>query len=180
MVCIVYGLVHADELGSQIKEQGRLQLSAALVLGPTLDEVSDLDGHEVHDFGRRRAGEGREERLQVRLVTLSRDHDHLGDSVIVPACEELVDSTMEGLSAKGACARIRRPVRLCEAIMESWRDDNVQTGREREGHALRDERVGAERQVGSVVIEGAHRENEPRIALEEYTNFGPRQVIQLI
>ena len=64
--------------------------------------------------------------------------------------------------------------------MESWRDDNVQTGREREGHALRDERVGAERQVGSVVIEGAHRENEPRIALEEYTNFEPRQVIQLI
>ena len=32
----------------------------------------------------------------------------------------------------------------------------------------------------SVVIEGAHRENESRIALEEYTNFGPRQVVQLI
>ena len=64
--------------------------------------------------------------------------------------------------------------------MEGWRDDDAQTCREAEGHVLRDERVRAERQMGSVVIEGSHGQNESRIAFKDQANFGPRQVIKFI
>lgn len=44
MIDIVRRLIHANELGRQMKEKGCLQLSATLVFGVALDEVSDVDG----------------------------------------------------------------------------------------------------------------------------------------
>jgi hypothetical protein len=59
-------------------------------------------------------------------------------------------------------------------------NDDAKAGRKGAGHAFRDERIGTERQVGSVMIERTNGQNEPRITLELQTNFGPRQVVQLI
>lgn len=180
MVRVIHGLVHAHESRCQVQEQRRFQFSSALVFGSTFDQVSDVDGHEVYDFGRRVACQSRKAGLQMRLVTLCGYHDDCGDSVVVPTCEEFVDGTVGRLPAKCAGARIRRPVRFRQTVVEGRRDDDAKAGREGAGHTLRYERVRTQRQMGSVVIQRTYRQDESGIALEVQTNFRPGQVVQLV
>ena len=179
MIGVVRGLIHAHELGCQMKEQGCFKLSAALVFGATFHKVPDIDGHEIYDLGRRGARQGRKEGFQVRFVTLRRNDDDFGDPVIVPTREEFVAGTMESLATKRAGARVRRPIRLRKAIVEGRGNDDAKLSGQSAGYSFRNERVGSERQMGPVVIEGSHRPDEPRVALEVQTNFGPGEVVQL-
>jgi hypothetical protein len=64
--------------------------------------------------------------------------------------------------------------------MEGRCDDDAKPGRQGAGSTFRDERVRTQGKVGSVMIESSHGQDEPGIALEVQTNFGPRQVVQLI
>ncbi len=171
-------LVHADEFGCEEKEERGFEFTAPLLLRMAFDEVGDVDRHEIDDFGGGVLGEGREERLDVGFVTLGRDDYDFVDAVVVPTGEEFIYGTMEGLPAQRAGTGIRRPVRLRKAIMEGRSHHQLQATGKIQSHALGDERIRAEGQMWSVMVERADGKDQTWISRQQVADLGPGKVVQ--
>jgi hypothetical protein len=171
-------LVHTDEFGCEEKEKGGLEFTTSLLLGEAFHKVGDVDRHEVDDFRGWVFGEGSEECFDVGFVALGRDDYDFVDAVVVPTGEEFIYGAMEGLPAERAGTGVRRPVRLGEAVMKGRRRHQLQATGQIESDVLCDECIGAERQVGSVMVERADREDQTRIISEQATDFGPGKAAQ--
>ena len=67
---IVRCLIQANESQRQVKEPGCLQFSATFLFGVALNEVADVDGHEIYDLGCRSACHGRKKKFKEVLLNL--------------------------------------------------------------------------------------------------------------
>ena len=171
-------LVHADEFGCEEKEKGGFELTAPLLLGEAFRKVGDVDRHEIDDVRRCVLGKGGEQCLDVGFVALGRDDYDFIDAVVVPTDEEFIYGTVEGLPAQRAGTGVRRPVRLGKAVMEGRRHHPLQATGQIEGDAFGDERIRAERQVWSVVVERADGKDQARIMSEQVADFRPGKAAQ--
>ena len=171
-------LVHADEFGCEEKEKGGFEFTAPLLLGEAFHKVGDVDRHEIDDVRRCVLGKGGEQCLDVGFVALGRDDYDFIDAVVVPTGEEFIYGTVEGLPAQRAGTGVRRPVRLGKAVMEGRRHRQLQATGQIEGDAFGDERIRAERQVWSMVVERADGKDQARIMSEQVADFRPGKAAQ--
>lgn len=109
----------------------------------------------------------------MRLMTLRGNDDHLGDTVIVPTSQEFIDGAVECFSTKRAGAGVRRPIRLCEAVVKRRRDDDSKVAGQSPCHPFGDEGVGSQRQMRPMVVERPHRHDEAGVTFQMQANFGP-------
>ena len=109
---IVRQMILPYALGSEVEHQGSLQLSTVFQLGRRLKQVSHCDCVQVDHGGPRARGERHQQGIEVGLVAVSGDHHGLRDTVVLPACQQLVHRPVQGLAAKpagpGVAARCRR------------------------------------------------------------------------
>ncbi len=114
----------------------------------------------------------------MRFVTLSSDDDQFGDAVIVPACQQLVDRSVEGLSSKTGRAGIGPAVRMDDPVGKGWCHENGEEARKVVGNPLRDHGIGAEREVGTMLVERTHGNKQPGITLQDFRDFCGSHVMQ--
>ncbi len=112
------------------------------------------------------------------LVTLCSDDDQLGDTVIVPARQQLVDRAMEGLASKTGRAGVGPAVRVDDAVGKGWCYQNGKKVRKVVGNPLRDHGVGAERKMGTMLVECTHGHEQPWITLQDFRNFCGSHMMQ--
>ena len=114
--------------------------------------------------------------LQVGFVPMRRDDDELGDAVVLPGGEQFVDRAVERLTAKpggtgkGTSAD-RNPVGEGRSSQDSY---SLRNGL---GDTVRDEDIGSQREVRTVLVHSADRENESRISGDRPTNRRPAQLV---
>ena len=174
---VVGDLASAHTLGRKVKHQGRLQLSAVLELGATLQQIPHL--RVQIDHGRLRAGHERhQEGIEVGLEAVGGDHHDLGDAVVFPARQQLVHRTVEGFPAQGRGPRIAPAPCARHSIAERGCPQDAELGRNPPGNRLGDEDVRAQRQMSAVLFECAHGEEEARVAREQPPRLGPGQRVQ--
>ena len=150
------------------------------MFGVALDEVSDVDGHEICDLGGRSACQGRKEGFQMRLVALRGNDGHLGDTVIVPTSQEFIDGPLERFSTKRSSAGVWRPVWLCEPVVKRRCDHDPKVAGQSPCAPFGNKRVGPQGQMRPMVVEAPHRHDESGVTLQIQANFGPERVVQLI
>jgi len=115
----------------------------------------------------------------VRIVAVRRDHDELTHPVVLPPRHQLVEHSVERLASE---PRRPRPPTTGEGhtVRERRCYQDAQALREGDGDGFGDERVRAEGEVWTVLLEGAHRDDEAWIADELPVHLHPGHPIERV
>ena len=169
---------HLHELGSQVQHQRRFEFARVFEFGVRFQDVGDIDLIEIVDGFCGWPRRGHQECLEVRLESMRGNENEVLHSEILPALEQFIHHTMEGLSPQS-----RRPKRTSvdgDAVRERRRPEDSTPFGDFTRDALGDEGVRSDREVGTVLLESAYRKYEPGVCLENSRHFGPRQFVDRV
>ena len=115
----------------------------------------------------------------MRLVTMGGYDDELGDAVVLPMGEKLVDGSMKGLTPKSGSSRPGTPadgntVREDRGPQDAASLRNL--GRDGLGHA----HVRAERKVGTVLFQGSDGYDQTGIPRQGASHSDPAQLVKRV
>jgi len=144
----------------------------------SIHDIIDFDGKKVHHDGDGRGGHGHEESVQVRLELVGAYDEKLLDSMILPFREKLVHGAVKGLSLE--------PCRPSETLFPRAPNPVVERGGEERlaatgcfiGCFLRNEGVGSKREMGPMLDQCSHRNDQPWVPGEDPSHFRPREVLE--
>jgi len=173
----VLSLSNPYQLRSEVKQERCLKLSSVLDLRVRFEDIAHVDLIEVVDAIGGGAGERHQQRLQMRLITMSGDDDELGDTVVFPSSEQLVYGPVESFSPQTArpgegTSTGRNPVG------ERGRPKYAQAFGNALRHVFCDADVRPQRQVRTVLIQRTDNQDQARISCQGAADFRPTQLIE--
>jgi hypothetical protein len=146
--------------------------------GLGFEQIPDLDRIQVDDRGSGAGRERHQQRVEMGLVAVGGDHHHLGDAVVLPARQQLVDGAVQRLAPQGGRPREAPAWVSRHAVGEGGHAQDPDVVGRAAGDRLREERVGSERQMRTVLLERADREEEARVACEQPPGLLPGEVVE--
>ena len=114
------------------------------------------------------------------LVAVGGDHHDLGDAVVLPARQQLVDRAVQGLAAERGSPGVMSPPASDHPIGKRRCPQDPQRDGHPARHCFSEEGVGPERQVRSMLLERAHREEQARVPCQEPPCFWPGEGVQRV
>jgi len=114
----------------------------------------------------------------VRLALVGGDDEKLLDSMVLPFHEKLVHGPVKGLSLE--------PRRSRKALLPWAPHPVVERGSEKRltatgcllGYLLRDEGVGSQGEMGPMLDQRSHGNDQPWVACKDPSDFRPREVLE--
>ena len=112
------------------------------------------------------------------LETMSRENQEEPNAMVLPPRDQFVDRPMKGLSSKAGGSGVLVAGRFVDPVGERWRAEGAGLFGEICGHGPGDEGVGAEGQMGAVLIEGSDRHDHSWGVGKHLLDLCPSQVVE--
>lgn len=153
--------IHADELGSEIEHQRRVELPPVGRPARIFEIAGEVESKHVYGEHACPAGAQRGEGLLMGIVSMRRKNNEGADTTLLPRAEQIVHPAVQGLPADGRIAGVGALGRRVDAIGDGRSPKDPESRRKVVGEPLDDEGIAAQRQVRPVLLAGAHGHQEP-------------------
>jgi hypothetical protein len=159
---------HDGGLGFAAVERSRLHL----------EQVTDVDVPCGDDANASGPGDEGSEGVEMGFMPVGDDDDELGDALGFPGGEELVERPVQSFVRESGGTRVPSLGSYIDAVVHGGSTQNILFPGQVEGEFACNEYIGAERQMGTVLLESADRDNEARVAREVRRDIDPAQLIE--
>ena len=135
--------------------------------GLPLEKIAEVHAEDVHDTDAGSARLHRRERFQMRIVFVRGDEDEFPDARRLPRVQQIVERAVQRLSSERRVAREAVLGHDIDAVLERRRTQHAEFRGQLVGKVFDDDRVAAKRKMRSVLLAGAHRNDESRIRRDD-------------
>ncbi|MDE0897907.1 MAG: hypothetical protein OSA81_02715 [Longimicrobiales bacterium] len=168
-------MIGPNQFGYEVQHQRRFEFAGMLIVGVCADGVGGVDLIQtVHRLERWPRGRHKQS-LEMELKPVFRDDHEVAHPVVVPSTQQLVHRPMKGFRCQSRATPEGIPT-YGYAEGERWDTQDDEAFGDLPGHSLGNDQIPPQREVWTILLQGAYREGDSPIRCEDPADFRPWQL----